>query len=348
MSELQREYAAFLSNMDVRLGAFVLADLPESFQQEDGTQAPFPKDLSPKSLPMIEHFVLSKFSTPAEVVAEENRRFVEGLIRYLGETYLRAVGGAWDHDESTGNGLPFIRPDSAEGPLRGEPIPLVAVVLTAVDQRTGGIFGAVLDKALAGFGESRTPERACTGLALGLLNAENSSKEEVEFLSRFIGTVEPGIAAWTRDQADPTAWSFDRDSLVRLGKQLSVRYDSPAEMMVDDEVSYVGGAMRFIGETIRRHGVGQWRYGSGVESDDPRHKQPFIRFVIGDQNLDIVPWKLAQTALEDAASIASAFDTILEMRAEEAAAKEGAAQADAPTEEGTTDDETAEGAKDGS
>ncbi len=325
VSELQREYAAFLSNMDVRLGAFILADLPESFQQEDGTQAPFPKDLSPQSLPMIEHFVLSKFSTTAEVVAEENRRFVEGLIRYLGETCLRAVGGAWDHDETTGNGLPFIRPDSEEGPLRGEPIPLVAVVLTAVEQRNGGIFTAVLNQALAGFGDSGKPRRACTGLALGLLNANNSSKDEVEFLSRFIGTVEPGIAAWTKEQADPTLWSFDRESLERLGRQLSVRYEARDEMMAEDEISFVGGAMRFIGETIRRHGGGQWRYGAEVESDDPRYQQPYIRFTIGDQNLDIVPWKLAQAALDDAEAIASALDTILEMRAEEAAAKEEAA-----------------------
>ncbi|RBP62501.1 hypothetical protein DFO66_1147 [Brevibacterium sanguinis] len=325
MSERQREYAAFLSNMDVRLGAFILADLPESVAQEDGTQARFPKDLSPESLPMIEHFVLSRFSTTAEVVAEENRRFTEGLIRYLGETYLRAVGGAWDHDETTGNGMPFIRPDSAEGPLRGEPIPLVAVILTAVDERTGTIFTAVLDKAKAGLGDSG-PQRACTGLAIGLLTAENSTREEVDFLSRFIGTVEPGIAAWTKEQAEPSFWTFDRESLIRLGRQISVRYDSPEEMMAEDEVPFVAGAMRFIGETIRRHGFGQWRYGSDVDADDPRHKQPYIRFTVGEQNLDIVPWKLAQTALDDSESLASALDTIIAMRTEEAEAKERAAE----------------------
>ena len=318
MTELQREYTAFINNMDVRLGAFVLADLPQSVEQEDGTQAPFRKDMSPESLPLIEHFVLSRFANPDEVVSPDNHRFVEGLIRYLGETYLRAVGGAWDHDETTGNGMPFIRPDNADGPTKGEPIPLVAVVLTAVDQRTGGIFTAVLDRVRQELGGDGSPRRTSTGLSIGMLTSENSSEEEVEFLSRFLGTVEPGIASWTKEQADPQSWALDRDSLIRLGKQLNVRYDSRDEMMADDEIAFVGGAMRFIGETIRRIGLGQWRYGAELEADDPRSQQPFIRFVIGDQNLDIVPWKLAQAALDDPEAIAKGLDTIIEMRTEEA------------------------------
>ena len=77
--------------------------------------------------------------------------------------------------------------------LEGEPIPLVAVVLTAVDQRTGGIFTAVLDRAQQELGDAE--RRTSTGLSIGMLTRQNSTEEEVEFLSRFIGTVEPGIAA---------------------------------------------------------------------------------------------------------------------------------------------------------
>ena len=322
MNELQREYSAFINNMDVRLGAFVLADLPETFDTEDGDTVKFPKDFGPKSLPMLELYVLSRFSSPDEVIDPENRRFVEGLIRYLGETYLRAIGGSWDHDESTGNGMPFVRPDTEEGPSAGEPIPLLGIILAAVDVRTAEVFTAVLGKAKENLGGDGSPKRACTGLSLGLLSTENSSEEEVEFLSRFIGTVEPGIAAWTQEQAEPASWTFERDSLLRLGKQLRARYDSRDEMMVEDETPYVAGAMRFIGETIRRIGFGQWRYGAELEHDDPRSGQPYIRFRIGDQNLDLVPWRLAQTSLEDSNSIASGLDTVLSMREEESAPEE--------------------------
>lgn len=322
VNELQREFSAFINNMDVRLGAFVLADLPETFDKEDGTTVKFPKDFGPRSLPMLELFVLSQFSSPEEVIDPDNRRFAEGLIRYLGETYLRAIGGAWDHDKETGNGMPFIRPDTEEGPAKGEPIPILGIVLAAVDARTAEIFTAVLDKAKVNLGGNGEPRRICTGLSMGLLNAENSSEEEVEFLSRFIGTVEPGIAAWTQEQAEPSSWAFERESLARLGRQLRVRYDSRDEMMSEDETPFVAGAMRFIGETIRRIGFGQWRYGAQLEADDPRSGQPYIRFLIGDQNLDIVPWRLAQTSLEDSDSIASALDTIIEMREAEAAEAE--------------------------
>jgi hypothetical protein len=319
VNELQREYSAFINNMDVRLGAFVLADLPETFDTEDGETVPFPKDFGAKSLPMLELFVLSKFPSTEAILETENRRFFEGLIRYLGETYLREIGGAWDHDETTGNGMPFIRPDTEQGPAAGEPIPLVAIVLTAVDQRSAEVFTAVIDKAREQLGGDGSPRRKCTGLSLGMLTAENSSEEEVEFLSRFIGTVEPGIAAWTREQADPSSWGFERESLARLGKQITARYDSPADMMNEEETPFTAGAMRFIGETVRRIGFGQWRYGTDLEADDPRRKQPYIRFVIGDQNLDLVPWRLIQAALEDGDAIASALDAVIEMREQEAA-----------------------------
>ncbi|UVI35654.1 hypothetical protein [Brevibacterium spongiae] len=319
MNELQREFTAFINNMDVRLGAFVLADLPETFETEDGETVKFPKDFGPKSLPMLELFVLSKFPSTEAILEAEHRRFFEGLIRYLGETYLRAIGGVWDHDETTGNGMPFIRPDTEQGPAAGEPIPLVAIVLTAVDQRSAEVFTAVLDKARELLGGDGQPRRKCTGLSLGMLTAENSSEEEVEFLTRFIGTVEPGIAAWTQEQADPASWGFDRDSLARLGKQISARYDSPADMMDEEETPFTAGAMRFIGETIRRIAVGQWRYGTELEKDDPRHHQPYVRFLIGDQNLDLVPWRLIQAALEDSEAIASALDAVIEMRENEAA-----------------------------
>ena len=147
VNELQREFTAFINSMDVRLGAFVLADLPETFEKEDGETVKFPKDFGPKSLPMLELFVLSKFPSTEAILEAENRRFFEGLIRYLGETYLRAIGGVWDHDETTGSGMPFIRPDTEEGPAAGEPIPLVGIVLTAVDQRSAEVFTAVLNKA---------------------------------------------------------------------------------------------------------------------------------------------------------------------------------------------------------
>src|SRR5699024_12570063 len=107
-----------------------------------------------------------------------------------------------------------------------------------------------------------------------MLTAENSSEEEVEFLSRFIGTVEPGIAAWTQEQADPTSWGFDRESLARLGKQVAARYDAREDMVSQEETPFVAGAKRFIGQTGRRIGPGPWRHGTEVADGDPTTRPP--------------------------------------------------------------------------
>src|SRR5699024_1170817 len=90
-----------------------------------------------------------------------------------------------------------------------------------------------------------------------------------------------------------------------------------------EETPFVAGAMRFIGETVRRIGLGRWRYGTEVEDDDPRSHQPFLRFVIGDQHLDLVPWRLIRAPLEDAEANASALDAVIEMREKEAAEAAG-------------------------
>src|SRR5699024_11525051 len=115
-----------------------------------------------------------------------------------------------------------------------------------------------------------------------MLTAENSSEEEVEFLSRFIGTVEPGIAAWTQEQADPTSWGFDRESLARLGKQVAARYDAREDMVSQEETTFVAGAMRFIGETVRRIGLSQWRDGDEIVDDDRSTRKTFNRVDVGD------------------------------------------------------------------
>ena len=48
------EFQAFLSNMPVKLGSFVAADLPRSITVGEGEEKEFRKDFSPASLPWVE------------------------------------------------------------------------------------------------------------------------------------------------------------------------------------------------------------------------------------------------------------------------------------------------------
>lgn len=314
------EFRAFLSNMPVKLGSFVEAVLPRSITiGEDGAEKEFRKDFSPASLPWVEAFALTRFPSPAAVAAAENQPFSEGLIRYLGETLLRTVGGTWDIDPEggVGHGMPFIRPDTPAGEAAGEPISLVSLLMTAVQERRGDTFVTALANALAEFGEQGMPNRTSTGIDLSA-GGERPSQLEQDHLDAFLGGVEPVIAAWIHEQGGGMeAWAYGRPALERLTADLRERYSDAEAMAGQDEQSYLAGAVRYAGEVIRRAGLGTWRFGAEAPADDPRSGQPFVRFAAGDgagadgadaDGFDVVPWQLVQDALTDGDALTTAYD----------------------------------------
>jgi hypothetical protein len=310
------EFRAFLTNMPVKLSTFVDAELPDTITVEDGAEKEFVKDFSPGSLPWVEAYALTRLPGPAAVAMPENQAFSEGVMRYVGETFLRAAGGEWDFDPRgvAGHGMPFIRPDSAAGPAQGEPVSVVGLLLTAVEQRRAEVFVTALAQTLAGFGEGSTPLRSSTGMEPAGASAAPPSQSEQEFLGTFLGTVEPAVAGWVGDQANPGEWQFDRDSLARLERQLRARYDDAAELSEEREQFFIAGAVRFVGEVLRRAGGGSWRYGAELEPDDPRAGQPFVRLSTAadtagsTRSADFVPWQLLRRTLTDENALTAAYD----------------------------------------
>lgn len=310
------EFRAFLSNMPVKLGSFVEAVLPRAITVgEDGEEREFRKDFSPASLPWVEAFALTRLPSPAAVAAAENQPFSEGLVRYVGETLLRTVGGTWDIDPDggTGHGMPFIRPDSPAGEAAGTPISLVGLLMTAVQERRGDTFVTALANALAEFGEQGTPNRSSTGIDLAA-GGERPSQAEQDHLDAFLGGVEPVIAAWIHEQGGGMgAWAYGRAALERLTADLRERYSDAEAMTGQDEQAYLAGAVRYVGEVIRRAGFGTWRFAAEVPADDPRSGQPFVRFAGGDadggaEGFDVVPWQLIRDALTDDDALVAAYD----------------------------------------
>lgn len=310
------EFRAFLSNMPVKLGSFVEAVLPRAITVgEDGEEREFRKDFSPASLPWVEAFALTRLPSPAAVAAAENQPFSEGLVRYVGETLLRTVGGTWDIDPDggTGHGMPFIRPDSPAGEAAGTPISLVGLLMTAVQERRGDTFVTALANALAEFGEQGTPNRSSTGIDLSA-GGERPSQAEQDHLDAFLGGVEPVIAAWIHEQGGGMeAWAYGRAALERLTADLRERYSDAEAMTGQDEQAYLAGAVRYVGEVIRRAGFGTWRFAAEVPADDPRSGQPFVRFAGGDadggaEGFDVVPWQLIRDALTDDDALVAAYD----------------------------------------
>ena len=196
MSDHANEFSAFMASMPLRLSTFIESDLPESVTLENDETREFRKDLSPASLPWIEAFATSALASPAVAVAPENQKFTENLMRYVGEVFLRGLGGAWDYDESgeVGEGFPFIRPDSQDGDCEGEPISMIGLVMTALQARNGQVFVSRYAEELEKFGEDgpRRSSSAVDDSAAGGAGVPMED-EEREFLGTFLPTVESGV-----------------------------------------------------------------------------------------------------------------------------------------------------------
>lgn len=161
-------FTAFLSSMDDRLNAFIAHGLPETVEvgEEERT---FVKDLSPASLPWIEAYAVSRLPTPALASAPANQRLSEDLMRYVGETFLRALGGSWQHDpDGSDHGMPYVQvPDpgdadtdaaagteaeaSADAVTDTAPearvtidVSVLGLLMTALQNRTGDVFVSAL------------------------------------------------------------------------------------------------------------------------------------------------------------------------------------------------------------
>lgn len=149
-------FTAFLSSMDDRLNAFITHGLPETVEvgEEERT---FVKDLSPASLPWIEAYAVSRLPTPALASAPANQRLSEDLMRYVGETFLRTLGGSWQHDpDGSDHGMPYVQvpdpgdagtdavTDSAPEARVTIDVSVLGLLMTALQNRTGDVFVSAL------------------------------------------------------------------------------------------------------------------------------------------------------------------------------------------------------------
>ena len=311
MSVSPTEFASFLANTPVKLASFVEIDLPANIEIEGEEPKPFTKDFSPQSLPWVETFAVSHLVSPAQATQPENLRFTEGLMRYVGEVFLRAFGGKWDYDPAgeVGDGMPFIRPDSAAGEFAGEPGSVVGLIMTALKEQNSRVFLDAFTATLAGF-DGKAPTRGATGMH-GVdtsTGVEPLSPEERKFLGSFLPTVEGAVAAWVNQQANPADWNYNTESLERLGRQLTARYETVAQLEEERSEFWVAGALRFIGEAMRQAGNGTWRYGATFDNDDPRGHQVFIQY--GLSKIDLVPWRLMRACFDDPQSLVNAFEAV--------------------------------------
>ena len=139
-------FTAFLASMDDRLSSFVAHGLPETVAVGDDERT-FVKDLTPASLPWVEAYAVSRLPSPALASAPANQRLAEDLMRYVGETFIRTLGGSWQHDpDGPDHGMPFVRvPIPASGADADPPADAEAVAGAAAEASAAAEAGAVAE-----------------------------------------------------------------------------------------------------------------------------------------------------------------------------------------------------------
>lgn len=164
-------FTAFLASMDDRLSSFVAHGLPETVAVGDDERT-FVKDLTPASLPWVEAYAVSRLPSPALASAPANQRLAEDLMRYVGETFIRTLGGSWQHDpDGPDHGMPFVRVPIPASGADADPsadaeaeagavaeaggasdaataetidVSVLGLLMTALQRRTGDVFVSVL------------------------------------------------------------------------------------------------------------------------------------------------------------------------------------------------------------
>lgn len=125
----------WLADMDSALERF-LNGLPREITER--------LDRSPESLDVLEAWILERYPSTQAMLAPTESRVVDGLARYIGETFRKAIGGRWeirlDDPKYVFHGVPQLTGFS-ETPT---PVSPISLATATADRRTGRFLGSVL------------------------------------------------------------------------------------------------------------------------------------------------------------------------------------------------------------
>jgi hypothetical protein len=129
------DFESWLVDMDDALERFVDA-LPQEVAQR--------LDFTPGSLDALEKWILDSYEGTPQMLAASSATTVDGLARYIGETFRKAIGGRWgirlDDPKYIFYGLPELIGYS-EKPTSLCPISLATA---SADRRSGKYLSGVL------------------------------------------------------------------------------------------------------------------------------------------------------------------------------------------------------------
>jgi hypothetical protein len=133
--ETREDFQFWLADMDSALERF-LSEVPRAITDR--------LDFSPESLDAVEAWILERYASTQAMLAPGESRIVDGLARYIGETFRKAIGGKWelrlDDPRYVFHGLPQLTGFS-EKPT---PVAPISLATATADRRTGNFLSSVL------------------------------------------------------------------------------------------------------------------------------------------------------------------------------------------------------------
>ena len=131
----REDFEYWLADMDDAIEQFLDSLPPEVTER---------LDFSPGSLDVLEAWILRRYASTEEMLAPSESRVVDGLARYIGETFRKAIGGHREIRLEDPKYVFYGKPQLTgfwEKPTPVCPLPLAT---TSADRRTGRFLSGVL------------------------------------------------------------------------------------------------------------------------------------------------------------------------------------------------------------
>lgn len=139
--ELEKKKEGFeywLADMDDALERF-LETMPENTRDE--------LDLTRASLDILEAWVLKRYGDTRSLLGESEKEVLDGLARYVGETFRKELGGRWEIRVDDPKYVHFGLPQLSGFAARSTPISPHSLVTASADRRSGHYLRQVLENS---------------------------------------------------------------------------------------------------------------------------------------------------------------------------------------------------------
>ena len=299
-------FETWLADMDAKLTGFLMFGLPQEWSAKHYTR---------DALVQLQDVVRDRLDSRAQVRDGSDVAFVDGAIRYVGETLIRQFGGRWIFQ-----GRPRLVLD-VPGVTDDDPIDVRGVLENVVRYRDKDVLGRLIDIHWTAAQELGAQELGAQGPAF---SRRDSQVDPESRLGRWLASMDQDIEIWRQGPAAPAQrWDGSVASLALLGPWLLETFAAgDIDIREEDSLAHPAfvGACRYLGDTVRRHGGGQWAYPEGARSQhNPYVGRPYVRRedpdngeLTGEMSVEISVWRVI--AKRDASSMMRNIERYLRAR----------------------------------